>query len=132
MVMPMPHILVFHWPLFMLMNCSFFIGYYFTPTYCMCSNINSVDFLHGWTYLSKHPLCSTTPAGQSDILVLTLFILLTANVFITGSVGPQHLLVAMIFWYSLRWFYQWPDMSVYNIHWFNTSADHDILHLKFF
>ena len=79
MVMPMPYFHVFHWPQFTPMHCLFFISYCFTPTYCMCSDNHAVNFLHGQMYPSKHPLCSTTSSGQGDILVLTLLILSTAR-----------------------------------------------------
>ena len=75
MVTPKPQCLVFHWPQFTPMNCPFFIGYCFTPTYSVFSENHSGDFLHSQMYLSKHPLCSITSAGQSDISVLTLLIL---------------------------------------------------------
>ena len=77
MVTPTPHFLVFHWLQFTPMHCPFFIGYCFTPSYCMYSHNRSVDFLHGRVYLSKHPLCSTTSVGQGDIPVIILSILST-------------------------------------------------------
>ena len=40
---------------------------------------HSVDFLHGRVYLSKHPLYSTTSAGQGNTLVLTLLSLSMAG-----------------------------------------------------
>ena len=78
MLTPTPHF-VFYWPQFTPMHCPFFMGYSFMPTYCLCPDNHSVDFLLDRMNLSKHPLCSTTSAGQDDIPVLTLLVLSTAG-----------------------------------------------------
>ena len=97
MVMPTPRFLVFHWPQFTPMHFPFFIGYCFTPTYCVFSDNHSVDFLHSWMYLSKHPLRSSTSAGQGDIPVLCWFYQ-WPDVFITTSVDPRHLEVTVVYY----------------------------------
>ena len=71
-----------------LMHCLFFIGYCFTPTYNVFSDNHSVDFLHSQVYLLKYPLFSTTSAGQGDVPVLTLSILLTARCIYPNTCWP--------------------------------------------